>query len=176
MISNILPVKGVTLQEGDTNRPCTPYKKYFGVSPRIHKFRVFGLPALVKVYRRFSPDGNVLQLSNIIQRGVRGIFVGFPINQAGWQVFIPSSGHLLTSCDVQFDEEFQSVLQYNFKLFHDAMPTRANPPELPLDNTIRISHTGPPFLSSTVEDIDDDWATYSAIPPTMKQDDYYYKY
>jgi Integrase core domain len=130
MISNVLPVKGDTSKEGDVVKPCTPFEKYYGKLPQVGKYRVFGLPVLVKVYKQESIDGKALHSRNIVQRGIGGIFVSFPTNQAGWQVYIPASGHLLTSCDVKFDEEFQSILQYDFSVFHDATPTRANPPSV----------------------------------------------
>jgi transposase InsO family protein len=123
MISNVLPVKGVTSKEGDMVKPCTPFEKYYGKLPQVGKYRVFGSPLLVKVYKQESIDGEALHLRNIVQQGIQGIFVGFPTNQAGWQVYIPASGHLLTSCNVKFDEEFQSILQYDFSVFHDATPT-----------------------------------------------------
>jgi hypothetical protein len=110
-----------------------------------------------------------------VQRGIRGIFVGFPTNQAGWHVYIPQSGHLLTSCDVQFYEFFQSILQYNTTLFHDSMPTRANPPTLPLDPTMPINYTGPPIISSDTIDDSIPWTKYSAIPPNVDEDYIFYE-
>ena len=38
--------------------------------------------------------------------------IGFLLNQAGYQVYIPSSGHILVSLDVPFDESFTSPLAY----------------------------------------------------------------
>jgi hypothetical protein len=146
MISNVLPVKGVTSKEGDAVKPCMPFEKYFGKLPQVGKYRVFGLPVFVKVYKREMIDSEALHSRNIVQQGIRGIFVGFPTNQAGWQVYIPASGHLLTSCDVKFDEEFQSILQYDFSVFHNATPTRVNPP-----STSQCYNTHQPHWPTTVQ-------------------------
>ena len=61
----------------------------------------------------------------MIQRGVRGIFVGFPDNQAGWLVYAPQNGRIFSSADVAFDENFDSAgLTYNKVLFKDGFPLR----------------------------------------------------
>ena len=95
---------------------------------------------------------------NIVQRGVRGIFVGFPDNQAGWSIYIPSSGNILTSADVAFDENFTSeALSYNKLLFHDANPVRGQGKGY-LDDTRQFAFSGPPnfFQPSVIESSDDE--------------------
>ena len=58
--------------------PTTPCHLYFSAKPSIGRFRVFGHPCIDKVYRRVKTDtGRQLDSKNIVQRGVRGIFVDF---------------------------------------------------------------------------------------------------
>jgi hypothetical protein len=117
-----------SITASDVVQPCTPFDKYFRKLPQVGNFRVFGSPVLVKVYKQELINGEALHSHNIVKQGIQGIFVGFPTNQAGWQVYIPASGHLLTSCNVKSDKEFQSILQYDFSVFHNATPTCATPP------------------------------------------------
>jgi hypothetical protein len=145
---------------------------YFYAKPRVTRYRVFGCPAIVKVYARkataTTPTGSrTLNPKNIIQRGVRGIFVGFPVDQAGWLIYVPSSGHLITSADVVFDEDFLSTLAYNDLAFHDAMPTRYV--GYPYDATLPLVHTGPPPIpAAAFTTSDSPWAPYTALSPTSQ--------
>lgn len=184
-VANVLPIRDL-FADGTTDsqpRPATPYELYFGELPRLHRFRVFGCPVIVKVYRRIatdapnnttSPDEETKQLQskNIIQRGIRGIFVGFPLDQAGYLNYIPSSGRLLASADVAFDEEFDSILAYNERLFHDALPTRSSQTNT-RDPTLPLAFTGPPMVKFTMGDElkSDPWTPYTALPPTLPADD-----
>ena len=80
----------------------------------------------------------------MIQRGVRGIFIGSPSNQAGWHIFVPQSGTIATILDIAFGDHFVSAgLCYNCLLFHDALPTHSHGP-LSVDVTRFTGHTGPP--------------------------------
>ena len=53
-----------------------------------------------------STTGRTLVRQNNPERGIRGIHVGRPRHAPGWLVYIPSTGEILNSCDVVFDEEF----------------------------------------------------------------------
>ena len=89
----------------------------------IGMYRVFGCPCVARVHTRKTPkvqghNRANLTSKNIIQRGVRGIFIGFLKNQAGWELYIPSTGTIKASVDVAFDENFTSEgLAYNKLLF-----------------------------------------------------------
>ena len=143
-IMNYLPHKGV-FTNGRTGDPCTPYEAFHSRKPNIQKLRVFGCPCVVKIYHRRSFDKKVLTTKNNFQRGIRGIYVGHPSNQAGWLIFIPSSGHLLVSGDVAFDEHFTSTLDYGHLTFHDALPLRS--PGARADPTLPNAHMGPPRVT-----------------------------
>jgi hypothetical protein len=121
-VTNALPLKGLFTKDsdGETTRPATPFKLYFGTRPKLTRFRVFGCPVVFKAYAR-QPN---LQDHNILQRGVRGIFVGFPINQAGVLIWVEQVCHFMVSADVYYDEQFTSCLAYNHKLFSDSIPVR----------------------------------------------------
>ena len=53
-----------------------------------------------------------LNQQNNPERGIHGVHVGLPCNSAGWLVYIPSTGRVLVSNDVAFDEDFLSMVSY----------------------------------------------------------------
>jgi hypothetical protein len=162
LLVNMSPVKGVFIsEEGDTERPCTPFEKYFGAKPSLSRLRVFGCPVIFKAHSR---NGGSLRNSNIIQRGVRGIWCGFPINQAGALIWVDQVKRFIVSADYLCDETFESVLAYPKKPYHDALPVRALG-QSTLDPTVPIAHTGPPFVRNVVEDPDAPWTPYTSLPP-----------
>ena len=55
------------------------------------------------------------------QRGIRGVHVGFPLNQAGYLVFVPATHQLVTFNDINFDEQFITAVTYMAKPFQDAL-------------------------------------------------------
>jgi len=115
-VMDVLPVKGCTKRVHGMKRQVCPKMAWHrdATTTNVGKYRVFGCPVVAKVYRRTDfPDENgkrsLLTSKNIIQRGVQGIFVGFPANQASWNVYVPYTNQVLPSCDVAFDEYFTSV-------------------------------------------------------------------
>jgi transposase InsO family protein len=117
LVTNLSPLRNLTIAEinGET-RPTTPFELYFGHKPEIRRLRTWGCPVIFKAYQR-----NKLNDKNIIQRGVRGIFVGFPLNQAGYLLWVDQVGQFIVSDNVMFDENFSSILAYNRAPFHDAL-------------------------------------------------------
>jgi Reverse transcriptase (RNA-dependent DNA polymerase) len=141
--ANSMPASSQTTAKGARNKSkhpthnavrvsdalVSPYQLYFGRRPPIRRFRIFGSPCVSKVYRRSNRDHVAVQTKhlvdrNIFQRGVRGIFVGFPTNSAGYLIWNPASSKLMISEDVAFDEHFQSSMAMPRRLFHDAKPIR----------------------------------------------------
>ena len=116
---------------------------------KIGKYKVFGCPVVAKVYARSTAQTKRskktnLNSKNIIQRGVRGIFVGFPKEKPGWQIFVPQSGRVMTTVDVAFDEDFSSQgLAYDKTLYHNALSVRGDT-ALYVDETRTFAQTGPP--------------------------------
>jgi transposase InsO family protein len=173
-IKNVLPLRRLTITNIDnTTRPSTPFEKYFLTKPNISRFHVFGCPCEVKVGSRRQQQGvavsSLLTTTNIIQRGIRGIFVGFPIDQAGYLIYTPQSGRFLVSLDVAFDESFTSALAFPNLLYHDALPTRQA-------HTGRstggyIAHTGPPNVYHDTATPDIPWVPYTAIGTDNVPDD-----
>jgi hypothetical protein len=136
-ITNVLPLKGLFTTESDgiTTRPATPFELYYGKRPKLTRFRVFGCPVIFKVYAR-KPN---LKDYNILQRRVRGVFVGLPINQAGVLIWVEQVRRFMVSADVHYDEQFTSCLAYNHKLFHDSIPVR-QPNYAPINDTIKLAN------------------------------------
>ena len=91
----------------------SPYELFFGTKPRICRFRVLFCPCVVNVDQRQDMDiGTQLNRRNNPERGIRGVHVGLPRNSAGWLVYVPSTGRVLVSTDVVFDEDFLSTVSY----------------------------------------------------------------
>ena len=85
----------------------SPYELFFGTKARICRYRVLFCPCVVNVDQRQDMDiGTQLNCRNNPERGIRGVHVGLPHNSAGWLVYIPSTGCVLVSSDVVFDEDF----------------------------------------------------------------------
>ena len=103
----VLPAKGLVDSLGN---PTTTYAIIHGKKPRIGRFKVFGCPC---VFKRYAPqsDGKITTDFKQLQQGSRGLFVGFPADQAGWFIYVPekiSGSHLVVSMDVSFDQHFVS--------------------------------------------------------------------
>ena len=52
------------------------------------------------------------QSPNHLEHNISDVHIGLPRNSAGWLVYIPSTGCVLVSCDVVFDEDFLSTVSY----------------------------------------------------------------
>ena len=106
-LMRVLPAKGLY---DKNNEPTTTYAILHGKKPRIGRFKVFGCPC---VFKRYAPmyDGETSTKFTQLQRGCRGIFVGFPETQAGWLIYIHDkldNVNLVVSSDVVFDQHFVS--------------------------------------------------------------------
>jgi membrane-bound lytic murein transglycosylase len=101
----------------------TPHFKAFRTKPKIGNFRVFGCPASFKRYNATSRRTQTQQAS-------RGIFIGFPNNQAGWLFYTEQpigSNHIHVSRDATFDENFESALVFNKHPFQGSLAYRRTP-------------------------------------------------
>ena len=165
-IMDVLPIKGCSYKndEGDTIQSCPDAIFYDSKQVKINKYRVFGCPVIAKVYRKKTPKQEgvarvTLHSRNIIQRGVRGIFVGFPENQAGWLVYIPNRNKVFVSADVAFDEDFESFgLSHSKILYQDSLPVRSQGISY-TDESRQMAFTGPPHAveyASYTEDFPED--------------------
>ena len=164
----VLPAKSTSAVKDGVVVPTTPHYLYFGEIPNVQKYRVFGCPAVCKVYKHKDSLRRTMDHKNIVQRGVRGIFVGFPVNQAGWLIYVPSSRHLLASADASFDEHFASVTTMTELIFHDSTPVHALSERLNKGDV--YAHTGPPLYVPDKEGSNSGWAPYSALPPEKEAD------
>jgi hypothetical protein len=89
--------------------------------------------------------------------------VGFPINQAGALFWVGQVSRFIVSADYACDEEFTSPLAYNKRLYHDAIPVRSK--GTPIDTSIPIAYTGPPFVTMDPDDPSIPWTPYTILPP-----------
>jgi hypothetical protein len=174
-IKAVLPINGLIVESNTIEeRPATPFECYFGRQPSVGRYKVFGCPCILKVYTRANKDSHAyshtLSSKNLVQRGVRGIFVGFPINQAGYLIWVPATGNLLASVDVWFDEDFSSPLVYSQRLFTDSLPIR-DATHRTLDSSQPIAHTGPPNVSFDDAVSDLPWTPFTIFPPDLPPDD-----
>ena len=79
------------------------------------------------VFKRYQPifQGDTTTKFTQLQRGSRGIFVGFPKHQAGWLIYVPQkigNKHLVVSMDVIFDQNFLSNIEGTNLPFAQAQP------------------------------------------------------
>ncbi|MGH3056509.1 MAG: hypothetical protein ACRDL7_16160, partial [Gaiellaceae bacterium] len=103
-----------------SGRPSTPYELSEGKKPRISHLRTLFCPCIVKK-DSVRQNGHLQRTNNLPQRGIRGVFIGFPSDQAGSLVYIPSTRQIIVSADVAYDETFSSAIAYTEKPFHDEM-------------------------------------------------------
>ena len=84
----------------------------------ISHFRVFGCQAVAK---KWVARINNKSLNKKTERGMRGIFIGFPYQQKGYLLYVPASRQIVSSGDVMFDETFFSTIVTNWRQFHDSL-------------------------------------------------------
>ena len=122
-ILRVLPGKNLVDKDG---KLTTTYAVLHGRKPRIFRYKVFGCPV---VFKRYQPMKNGKALTNFqqVQQGSRGIFVGFPPDQAGWLIYVEekiSGTHLVCSMDVVFDQNFLSGISASKLPFDGAIKER----------------------------------------------------
>ena len=154
-IMEVLPAQGCVIQTEDGPKQSCPKAMWYQKDQvSVGRYRVFGCPVVAKIYARkaksslqaTNPKAPRFGLTpkNVIQRGVRGIFLGLPRGRAGWLVYVPQSGRVFASADVAFDEDFDSVgLAFDKMLFYDSMPIRGAGRGY-IDNARQYAYTGPP--------------------------------
>lgn len=103
----------------------TPYEAFKGKKPKIAHLRVFGCRAYVLVGRekRKSLQGHT----------IKGIFIGYPDNYAGWMVYDPVTKKTHISRDVIFNESEFPGLKTSSTSATDTVPSPANFPELDIE-------------------------------------------
>ena len=188
-IYNVLPIRGLfpsieAIKTSGENikpdQPTTPYFMFFNRRPRVGRYRVFGCPCFIRVNQPKPIKNDIINARSLLtpknnaQRGVRGIFTGFPFNQAGYRVYVPTVNEFFATCDVAFDEHFQSVgISYDQRFFNRAITTRSKGDQH--DPDLQQEATGIPavFITDSVplSERDSPWAPFSAQVPTKEPDD-----
>lgn len=116
-IINVLPSKNLLDHNGN---PTTPYFLAFCHKPKIGNYCIFGCPTS---FKRYTAQTDHTQT----QQATRGIFIGFPSNQAGWLFYTENAigtHHIHESHDATFDEFFDSTLVFNKHPFQGSLATR----------------------------------------------------
>jgi flagellar hook-associated protein FlgK len=146
-VFNILPVRGLT----DTQEvPSTPHQLFFGVKPSNHLSLGPAYSVVLPVPGTIIDNAGLYQVSGQTngkqtERGIRGIFIGFSLNQKGFLICSPGSRRILVSADVIFDENFYAAIATTWQQHHDSLALQPVSSYIP-DATLCLEHTG------TVED------------------------
>ena len=136
-VFSVLPV--TSLLDADGNQ-ATPYQLFYGSKPCVAHFRVFGCPTVVKKWTA-TIDGR--RVTNQTQRGIRGIFIGFPRRQNGYLIYVPTTRTIVVSDDVSFDESFFSAIATTWRQFNDSLAIRPDPSNTYIpDPTTSLEQTG----------------------------------
>ena len=104
----VLPIKNLINEDGDLTMP---YKLATGTKLSVSHLRVLFCPC-VACKATAHVGTKALNMRHQAQKGFCGIFVGIPQHQKGYLVYLPSSGKIISSYDVVFDEIFSSALAY----------------------------------------------------------------
>jgi hypothetical protein len=107
----------------------------------ISRYRDFGCPTIDHHWVTFN-NTNEKQT----ERGIRGIFIGFVLNQKGYIIFSPGSRQIIISDDIIFDEGFSSAIAATWQQHKDSLALQPISSHIP-DITTTIEHT------STIEDL-----------------------
>ena len=76
--------------------PHSPYEVYFGVTPRISHFRIFGSVCYVK---------DLIAPKQPRPKGTRGIFVGYEERQTvGYRIYLPTVDKFIVNFHVEFSD------------------------------------------------------------------------
>ena len=120
-ILNVMPTRGLSKEQG---RVTTPFELVHNYKPALKKFHTFGCPVVYKrepsIIRSKRQQSELNETgfdslrSEALQQGARGIFVGFPRNQAGALIYVAENrqrvSNLIVSQDVAYDDNFDSVI------------------------------------------------------------------
>ena len=102
----VLPIKYLIKEDGD---PTTPFKLATGTNPSVsHLCALFFLFVVWKANAHV--DKKALNMCHQVQKGFRGISVGFPQHQKHYLVYVPSTRKIISSYDVVLDESFSIAL------------------------------------------------------------------
>ncbi len=69
------------------------------------------------------------------EKGIRGIFIGFPPNQKGYLIYLPASRTIAVSGDMMFDETFYSAIATTWHRFEDGIVFKPQCSKIPGPNT-----------------------------------------
>ena len=88
-----------------------PYKLAADTKPSVSHLRLLFCPCVSRKANAHVGT-KTLNMQHQSKRGFSGIFVGIPLHQKGYLVYVPISRNIISSYDVVFNEIFSSVLAY----------------------------------------------------------------
>jgi hypothetical protein len=164
-VFNILPVKNLDNANGDI---ASPHELFCGNKPLISQYRVFGCPV---VARRWVVTVDGRETIHCTEKGIRGIFVGFPPNQKGYLIYLPGSRTIAVSGDVMFDETFYSAIATTWHRFEDGIPLQPQRSAIPGPNTT-LEVTGDILdqVQAQGEELFDDLMPHAGLPDHPHQE------
>ena len=115
-----LPLRDLVNEKG---AQATPTELMTLRKARVSKIRTLFCPCIVKKHTAQYQQQN-LNMRHQLQKGFRGIFIGFPDVQAGYEVYVPRTRSIVSSADVIFEESFSSAIAYRMKPYHEALSLR----------------------------------------------------
>jgi hypothetical protein len=154
-VFNMLPVKNLYNTNGEI---CSPFELFTGKKPLISHLRVFGCPAVAK-QSVISVEG--LSTQHFTEKGIRGVFIGIPLHQNGYLIYLPGSRTIACLGNVSFDEAFYSAVVTTWLRFEEGIALKPYStiiagPDMELEETGGISNIHRP-----VEELDE---TYEETP------------
>ena len=105
MAYHILPVLSIKKLINENGDPTMPSKLATGTKPSISHSRVLLCPCVVRKATAHVGTKS-LKMRHQAQKGFHGIFVGIPLNQKEYLVYVPHKRKIVSSYDVVFDESF----------------------------------------------------------------------
>jgi hypothetical protein len=132
-IFNVLPVRGLYDEQGNV---ATPHLLFLGNKPQIKHFCIFGCPIVARKWSTIQTSSG-----KQTERGVRGIFIGFDMNQKGYLFYSPGSRQIYISGDLLFDESFGTAIAATWQMHQDSLTLRPSQSHI-LNPDATIEQTG----------------------------------
>ncbi len=140
-IFNVLPVRGLYDEQGNI---ATPHLLFLGNKPRINHFCIFGSPVVARKWSTIQTSSG-----KQTEQGVRGIFIGFDMNQKGYLFYSPGSRQIYISGDKLFDESFGTAIAATWQMHQDSLTLRPFQSHIPTTD-VTLEQTGPLIIFSAL--------------------------
>jgi transposase InsO family protein len=165
-IFNILPIRDLYTPD---DAATTPFHLFTGNKPLLAHYRVFGCPIIAKKWSTSSQGHTLIKQT---ERGVCGVFIGFPPQQKGYLLFFHHSRTIAVSGDVSFDETFSSAIATTWHRFNDSLLLQPSNSFIPDPDTV-LKETGTieNFSSDDAIEEGDNNSTHTSSPSDSSMND-----